>query len=96
MPVCATLCARPGARIALGGIPSDPLSAFPAAPARRKGLTFTMVRRMHDTYPRAIRLATSGLDLDALVSDRFPLERAPAAFEHALGRTGDKTVVRVS
>ena len=92
----AVACARPGARIALGGIPSDPLSAFPAAPARRKGLTFTMVRRMHDTYPRAIRLATSGLDLDALVSDRFPLERAPAAFEHALGRTGDKTVVRVS
>ena len=51
-------CARPGARIALGGIPSTPLTAFPAAPARRKGLTFVMVRRMHETYPDAIRLAT--------------------------------------
>ena len=48
----AVACARPGARVALGGIPSTPLTAFPAAPARRKGLTFAMVRRMHETYPR--------------------------------------------
>ncbi len=92
----AVACARPGARLALGGIPSTPLSAFPAAPARRKGLTFAMVRRMHETYPRAIRLATTGVDLDDLVSDRFPLERSAAAFEHAVGRTGDKTVISVS
>jgi L-iditol 2-dehydrogenase len=91
----AVACARPGARIALGGIPSTPLSAFPAAPARRKAITFSMVRRMHETYPEAIRLATSGIDLDALVSDRFPLDRAAEAFEHAVGRTGDKTVIRV-
>ncbi len=91
----AVACARPGARIALGGIPSVPLSAFPAAPARRKGLTFAMVRRMHATYPRAIELATTGLDLDALVSDRFPLTQAPQAFAHAVARTGDKTVITV-
>lgn len=91
----AVACARPGARIALGGIPSTPLSAFPAAAARRKGLTFAMVRRMHETYPEAIRLATSGIDLDDLVSDRFPLARAAEAFEHAVRRTGDKTVVSV-
>ena len=92
----AVACARPGARVALGGIPSTPLSAFPAAPARRKGLTFAMVRRMHETYPEAIRLATSGIDLDDLVSDRFPLARAADAFEHAVRRTGDKTVITVS
>ena len=92
----AVAVARPGARVALGGIPSTPTSAFPAAPARRKGLTFVMVRRMHDVYPRALRLATSGIDLDALVSDRFPLERSAEAFEHAVARTGDKTVVAVS
>jgi L-iditol 2-dehydrogenase len=91
----AVACARPGARVALGGIPSEPRSSFPAAPARRKGLTFAMVRRMHDTYPRAIELATSGIDLDDLVSDRFPLERTAAAFEHAVRPTGDKTVVSV-
>jgi L-iditol 2-dehydrogenase len=92
----AIACARPGARVALGGIPSTPLTAFPAAPARRKGLTFAMVRRMHETYPRAIDLATSGIDLDDLVSDTFPLEQSGDAFEHAVRRTGDKTVIRVS
>ena len=92
----AVSCARPGARIALGGIPSVPLSSFPAAPARRKGLTFAMVRRMHGTYPRAIELATGGIDLDALVSHRFPLADAPQAFAHAVARTGDKTVITVS
>jgi len=91
----AIACARPGARIAVGGIPSTPVSSIPAAPARRKGLTFVMLRRMHGTYPEAIRLATAGIDLDDLVSDLFPLERAAHAFEHALARAGDKTVIRV-
>ena len=92
----AVACARPGGRVALGGIPSGPQSSFPAAAARRKGLTFAMLRRMHDTYAEAIELATSGIDLDDLVSDTFPLERSPEAFEHAVGRTGDKTVIVVS
>lgn len=92
----AVTCARPGARIAVGGIPSTPLSAFPAAPARRKGLTFAMVRRMHETYHQAIELATSGVDLDALVTARFDLASAADAFEAAAARTGDKTVVVVS
>jgi len=88
-------CARPGARIALGGIPSDSHSSFPAAPARRKGLTFAMVRRMHDTYDRALEHVAAGLDLDALVTARYPLERAAEAFTTAARRTGDKTVIRV-
>lgn len=92
----AVACARPGARVALGGIPSGPTSSFPAAAARRKGLTFAMVRRMHDTYAQAVELATTGISLDDLVSDHFPLERSTEAFEHAVGRTGDKTVIVVS
>jgi L-iditol 2-dehydrogenase len=92
----AVACARPGARIAVGGIPSTPTSAFPAAAARRKGLTFAMVRRMHETYEQAIDLATSGIDLDALVSHRFDLSEASQAFETAAARTGDKTVIVVS
>jgi L-iditol 2-dehydrogenase len=87
---------RPGGRIALGGIPSGSHSSFPAAPARRKGLTFVMVRRMHQTYERAIALATSGLDLDALVTARYPFAQAAEAFASAAARTGDKTVIRVS
>ena len=92
----AVAAARPGARVALGGIPSEPRSSFPAATARRKGLTFTMVRRMHGTYGRAIELATSGLDLDRLVTARSALVDAADALANAAERTGDKTVVTAS
>jgi L-iditol 2-dehydrogenase len=89
-------CARPGGRVALGGIPSDTHSAFPAAPARRKGLTFAMVRRMHDTYARALEHVAAGLDMDAIVSARYPLDRATDAFTSAARRDGDKVVIEVS
>jgi L-iditol 2-dehydrogenase len=92
----AVQAARPGATIALGGIPSEDRSSFIASTARRKGLTFTMVRRMNDTYPRAIALASSVIDLDALVSNRYPLAAAPAAFAAAAVRDADKIVVTVS
>lgn len=92
----AVEAARPGGRIALGGIPSESHSSFPAAPARRKGLTFVMVRRMHQTYERAIDLVGAGLDVDVLVTARFPLHQAAEAFASASARIGDKTVIRVS
>ena len=92
----AVAAVRPGGRIALGGIPSEDASSFPAAAARRKGVTFAMVRRMNDTYPRAIELAASGVDLDSLVTQRHPLAEAAKAFGAAAERQGDKVVVAVS
>ena len=92
----AVAASRPGGRVALGGIPSEHLSSFPAAAARRKGLTFAMVRRMNDTYPRAIELASSVIDLDVLVTARYPLTDAAKAFTAAAERHGDKVVVTVS
>jgi L-iditol 2-dehydrogenase len=92
----AVTAVRPGGRIALCGIPSEDLSSFPAAAARRKGLTFAMVRRMNDTYPRAIALATSGVDLDKIVTGRHSLPEAAGAFSMAAQRQGDKIVVAVS
>lgn len=90
----AVAASRPGARIALAGIPSEDASSFPAAPARRKGLTFAMVRRMNDTYPRAIELARTGIDLDALVTESYGLTDAAKAFTAAAERRGDKVVIR--
>jgi threonine dehydrogenase-like Zn-dependent dehydrogenase len=53
-----------------------------------------MVRRMNETYPRAISLAAAGkVDLRSLVSHRFPLAKAPDAFGAAAGRVGLKVVV---
>ncbi len=92
----AVAAVRPGGRVALAGIPSEDQSSFPAAAARRKGLTFAMVRRMKDTYPRAIALAAAGVDLDALVTGRHRLDQADEAFRAAAQRQGDKVVVAVS
>ena len=92
----AVAASRPGGRVALGGIPSQDRSAFPAAAARRKGLTFAMVRRMNDTYRRAIALATTAIDLDALVTERYPLVDAAIAFTAAAERSGLKVMVSAS
>jgi L-iditol 2-dehydrogenase len=86
--------ARPGGRVVLGGIPGDDWTRFRASLARRKGLTIAMVRRMNEVYPRAIGLAASGrVELDSLVSDRFPLVKAPEAVSVAARREGLKVLI---
>lgn len=86
--------ARPGGRVVLAGIPDDDVTTFPAATARRKGLTIAVVRRMRDVYPRAIELVELGIvDFAGLVTDRFGIDRAAEGFAHAAGRTGIKTVI---
>jgi L-iditol 2-dehydrogenase len=85
---------RPGGRVVLGGIPSTALSAFPASEARRKGLTFAMVRRMKEVYPRAIALVESGrVDVRTVVSHRYPLADIADAFKAGVARTGLKVIV---
>jgi L-iditol 2-dehydrogenase len=90
----AMIAARPGGRVVLVGIPDQDSTTFPASVARRKGLTIAMSRRMNDTYPRAIELVRRGvIDLASLVTDRYRLADAPAAFAAAVSRRGVKTVV---
>jgi L-iditol 2-dehydrogenase len=90
----AVLAARAGGRVVLGGIPADDCIRFPASVSRRKGLTIAMVRRMNEVYQRAIGLAASGqVDLDAVMTDRFPLSRAADAFAAAAQRRGLKVIV---
>jgi L-iditol 2-dehydrogenase len=80
--------------VVLAGIPGGPRTSFPAAAARRKGLTFVMVRRMKHTYPRAIELVERGLvDVRSAVTHRFGLEDSPAAFALAARRDGLKVVI---
>ena len=74
--------ARPGGRVMLVGIPRDDRVTFLAGTARRKGLTIRMSRRMKHVYPRAIALVERGIvDVRALITHHFPLERAAEAFE---------------
>jgi L-iditol 2-dehydrogenase len=77
----AAEAARLGGRLVLVGIPGDDRLTLKHSTARRKGLTIVMSRRMKHVYPRAMRLVQSGrVDLEQLVSHRFPLRRAGEAF----------------
>ncbi len=52
---------------------------------------------MKHTYPRAIRLVETGrVDIESLVTHRFPLQQAPAAFAVAQRREGLKVIVEPS
>lgn len=86
----------PGGKVVLAGIPDDDRTSFSASVARRKGLTIKLVRRMKNTYPRAIRLVESGLvDVRSMVTHRFPLAEAGEAFCVAARRDGLKVVIEL-
>lgn len=86
--------ARPGARVVLAGIPDGDRTSFAAAPARRKGLTLLLSRRMKEVYPRAEQLVRSGLvDVRSVVSACYPLDQVAEAFTVAAARVGLKVVV---
>jgi L-iditol 2-dehydrogenase len=90
----AVAAVRPGGRVVLAGIPSEDRTSFVASIARRKELNVQWVRRMKNTYPRAIELVSKGLvDVRTPVTHFFPLEQAQQAFEVASRREGMKVVV---
>jgi L-iditol 2-dehydrogenase len=90
----AVAVASPGGKVILVGIPPDDRTSFTASLARRKGLTFKMVRRMKLTYPRAIQLVASGrINVCSLVTHTFTLEHAAEAFAVAVRREGLKVII---
>lgn len=86
--------ARLGGRLVIVGISEDDRLVMKHSTVRRKGLTIRLARRMKHTYPRSIRLLLSdAVDLQGLISHRFPLDRAPEAF--ALNVAYEDRVVKV-
>jgi L-iditol 2-dehydrogenase len=86
--------AAPAARVILVGIPADDRTSFGASTARRKGLTIKLVRRMKNSYARAIQLVQGGaIEVRSLVTHRFPLEKISEAFAVAARRDGLKVLV---
>ncbi len=76
--------ARNGGRVVIVGIPAEDAISFRASPARRKGLSIKLSRRMKHTYPAAIDLVRRGkVDLEALATHRFELAQSAAAFDVA-------------
>jgi L-iditol 2-dehydrogenase len=89
--------AKPGSRVILVGIPDGDRTTFPAAIARRKGLSLVLSRRMGEVYPRAIDLAARGLvALTPIVSATYSLADIGQAFPAAAARAGLKVVVHPS
>lgn len=87
--------AKPGGCVILAGIPDEDRIMFTASTARRKGLTIKLVRRMKQTYPRAIDLVARGLvDVRSLVTHRFPLAQVSQAFAVTARREGIKVMVK--
>lgn len=86
--------ARLGGRLVLVGIPGSDRVELKHSTIRRKGLTLRAARRMKHTYPRAIHLAQTGMvDLNGLISHRFPLAQTPEAF--ALNVAYEDEVVKI-
>ncbi|MBW3623056.1 MAG: alcohol dehydrogenase catalytic domain-containing protein [Armatimonadetes bacterium] len=80
---------RPGGTVLVVGIPDEDTLAFPAALARRKGLTMKFVRRYRHSFPRAIRWTAEGkVSVAPFLTHRFPTEQTQAAFELAASQGG--------
>jgi L-iditol 2-dehydrogenase len=88
--------AAPGGRVVLVGIPEGDRTTFRAGVARRKELSLLLCRRMRSSdLDRAIALVADGrVELGGLITHRYPLGEAPAAFATLAARTGIKVAVR--
>jgi len=89
---------RPGGTLVLLGYWKQDQVAIPGITAMRKGLTVRFVRRMKNTFERAIDLARRGLvDVASLVTHEFSLEQAAEAFVRAERRDPGilKAVIRM-
>lgn len=90
----AIALARPAGTVVVAGIPAGDHSTIAASVARRKGLDLRFSRRMNRAYPRAIALVEGGqVEVDSLVSHRFPITEFEAAFRTAVRRDGLKVIV---
>jgi L-iditol 2-dehydrogenase len=87
---------RPAGTAVLVGSGAESME-LPTQLIQNRELTLTGVFRYADTWPEAIALVQSGrVDLDSMVTGRFPLERAAEALDSDRTPGTVKTVVAVS
>ncbi len=74
--------ARGAGRCVLVGISGQEEAVLPVSVARRRELTLQWCRRFKHNYPTAIELVHMGkVDVRALITHSFPLERAGEAYD---------------
>jgi len=89
---------RPGGTVVLLGYWKADQVTLPGITAMRKGLTVRFVRRMKNTFGRAIELARQGaVDLPSLITHKFALARVAEGFARAERRAPDvlKAVITI-
>ncbi|ULE35703.1 NAD(P)-dependent alcohol dehydrogenase [Mycobacterium sp. IDR2000157661] len=87
---------RPAGTVVLVGSGAESME-LPTQVIQNRELILTGVFRYADTWPTAIALVESGrVDLDAMVTERFPLERAADALDSDRTPGSVKSVVTVS
>ncbi|HJT96050.1 MAG TPA: NAD(P)-dependent alcohol dehydrogenase [Mycobacterium sp.] len=87
---------RPAGRVVLVGSGAESME-LPTQLIQNRELVLTGVFRYANTWPTAIALVESGrVDLDAMVTARFPLEKAAEALDSDRTPGSVKTVVAVS
>lgn len=90
----AVQTAKYGATTVLIGIPTEDETHFTASSTRRRGLTIKLARRMKNTYPTAIQLVARGMiNLQPLITDRFPFGEFNQAFAFAANPQGVKVFI---
>ncbi|UBV45026.1 NAD(P)-dependent alcohol dehydrogenase (plasmid) [Deinococcus taeanensis] len=90
---------KPGGVAVLVGLPPDPEVTLDIVSAASREVTLRGVFRYANCYPAAVQLAASGaVDLDALVTHRYPFTRTPDAFAFADAekRSSMKVMIDVS
>jgi len=87
------LALKPGGRAVLVGMGKDEI-ALPVSRIQAREIELTGVFRYANTWPLAIQLAASGkVDLDSLVTSRYPLEQVEEALAKAVDPQALKVVV---
>lgn len=73
---------KPGGKLVLVGIPTVDRISFAIDQMRRKEIVLQNVRRQNGCEHKALRLVENAkVDVDFMVTHRFPLEKTPEAFE---------------
>ncbi|MFD3445200.1 NAD(P)-dependent alcohol dehydrogenase [Microbacteriaceae bacterium 4G12] len=87
------LALKPGGRAVLVGMGKD-VVALPVGRIQAREIELTGVFRYANTWPLAIELASSGrVDLDSLVTARFPLDRVEEALQASVDPKALKVIV---
>lgn len=86
---------RPGGTLVAIGMPVEPV-AFDVVGAQAREVRMETIFRYAHVYPRALALMGAGaIDLDPLVTDRYPFDKSVDAYEYAVSPRPESIKVQI-